>query len=53
MSPNRNWFSTYRFIECGVVLIRNNLQSKVIKIDTVELRMHDGTTVTLTKVQQI
>ena len=50
MSPNRNWFSTYRSIEGGVVLMGNDSQSKVIGIDTVELRMHDGTKLTLTDV---
>ena len=50
MSLSRNWFFTYRTIEGGVVLMGNDSQSKAIGIGTIELRMHDGTKVTLTKV---
>ena len=53
MSSNRNWLSTYRSIEGGVVLIGNNSQSKTIGIDTVELRLHDGIKETLTDVRHV
>ena len=38
MSPNRNWFSTYRSIEGRVILMGNDSQLKAIGIGTVELR---------------
>ena len=53
MSTNRNWFYAYRSIEGGVVLMDNDSQSKAIRIGTVELRMHDRMTVTLTEVWHV
>ena len=53
ISSNRNWFSTYKFIEGRVVLTGNDSQSTAIGIGTVELRMHDGTKVTLIDVGHV
>ena len=43
MSPNRNWFSTYKSVEGGVVLMGNDTQSKTIGIGKIKTKMHDET----------
>lgn len=53
MTPNRDLFSTYKSVEGGVVLMGNDSQSETIGIGTVDLRMHDGTKVTLTEVKHV
>ncbi|KAK5812564.1 hypothetical protein PVK06_027999 [Gossypium arboreum] len=53
MCPNREWFSTYSSIEGGVMHVRNDSSSKVIGIDTVKIKMHDGTIRTLSDVRYV
>ena len=53
MCPNREWFSTYSLVECGVVCIGNDSSSKVIGIGTVKIKMHDGTIRTLSDVRYV
>ena len=53
MCPNRDWFTTCRSIDGDVVLIGNNMSCKVIGIDTVRIKIHDGVVRTLTEVRHI
>jgi hypothetical protein len=42
MSPKRDWFTTYESISGGRVLMGNDITCKIIGIDTIRIRMHDG-----------
>ncbi|KAK3003373.1 hypothetical protein RJ639_018296 [Escallonia herrerae] len=42
MCSNRDWFATYRSFDGGKFLIRNDLACKVVRIDSIQIRMHDG-----------
>ncbi|PKI73973.1 hypothetical protein CRG98_005590 [Punica granatum] len=53
MCPNRDWFSTYKSFEGGVMLMRNNTTCKIVGIGTVQIRMHDGVIKTLSDVKHI
>ncbi|MFQ6629128.1 hypothetical protein Gotur_007694 [Gossypium turneri] len=51
--PNREWFFTYSSVENGVVCMRNDSSSKVIGIGPVKIRIHNGTTRTLSDVRYV
>ena len=53
MCPNREWFSTYCSVEGGVVRMGNDSSSKVIGIGAVKIRMHNGTSRTLSDVRYV
>ena len=53
MSPNRDWFSTYKTLNSGDVLIDNNFSCKIVGIRTVKIKMFNGIVRTLTDVKHI
>lgn len=42
MCPNKDVFSTYKFIEGGVILMDNGMLCKILGIGIVKIKMHDG-----------
>ncbi|KAK3016711.1 hypothetical protein RJ639_005649 [Escallonia herrerae] len=46
MCPNRDWFVTYRSFHGGKVLMGENVACKVVRIGSIQIRLHDGSTVT-------
>jgi len=42
MCPNKGWFENYKPINGGIVLLGNNKSCKVIGIDSLRIRMHNG-----------
>jgi 5'-3' exoribonuclease 2 len=53
MCPNRDWFSTYKSVDDGSVLMSNNTACKILGIGTVRIKLHDGVVRTLTNVRHI
>ena len=53
MSPNRDWFNTYQPIDGGNVLMGNNVACKVVRIYTIQIKMHDGVIRTWTDVRHV
>ena len=53
MTPNRDWFSTYKPVYKGVVLMGSNSSCKVAGIGTVRIRMFDGVVRTLGDVRHV
>ena len=53
MCPHKDWFVIYNNIECGIVLMGNDAQYKVIGIGTIQIKTHDGVIRTLTNVRNI
>ena len=53
MCPRRDWFVTYEPVESGVVLMGNDAECKVARIRTVQIKTHDGTIRTLSKVHHL
>ena len=53
MTPNRDWFSTYKPMHKGVVLMGNNASCKVASIETVHIKMFDGVVRTLSDVNHV
>ena len=53
MTPNRGWFSTYKHVHKGVVLMGNNASCKVAGIGTVHIRMFDRVVRTLGEVRHV
>ena len=53
ISPNRNWFSTYQLIDCEKVFIGNNVACKVVRINTIQIKMHNDIVRTLTNVKHV
>ncbi|KAK3011203.1 hypothetical protein RJ639_011565 [Escallonia herrerae] len=51
MCPNRDWFATYRSFDDGKVLIGNDVACKVVRIGSIQIRMHDGIVRNLTNVR--
>jgi len=41
MCPRKDWFVTYDEVECGIVLMGNDAQCKVVGIGIVQIRTHD------------
>ena len=50
--PNRDWL-TYWLFNGGIILIGNNTSYKIVGIETVQIKSHDGTVRTLSNVQHI
>ena len=53
MCPHKDWFVTYESVDSGVVLMGNDAECKVAGIGTVQIKTHDGTIRTLSKVRHI
>ena len=53
MCPHRDWFTTYEFVDCGTVLMGNDVSCKAIGIGSIKIKTHDCVVRTLTKVRHI
>ncbi|XP_074297851.1 putative mitochondrial protein AtMg00300 [Silene latifolia] len=53
MTPNKDWFTTYKSINGGLVLMGNDAQCKVVGEGTVKIKTHDGVARTLTSVSHV
>ncbi|KAL9270861.1 Retrovirus-related Pol polyprotein from transposon TNT 1-94-like protein [Drosera capensis] len=53
MTPNREWFNTYRSVSRGTVLMGNDASCNVIGIGTIRIKMFDGVVRTLSNVRHI
>ena len=53
MCPNREWFSTLRELDGGLVLMGNDSPCRTKGLGTVRLKMHDGSVRELTNVRYV
>ncbi|KAG8491252.1 hypothetical protein CXB51_014428 [Gossypium anomalum] len=53
MSPNRDWFTTYKTVSEGVVLMGNNASCKTAGVGTIKVKMFDGVVKTLSDVRHV
>ena len=47
VTPHRDWFDTYKSINCGFVLMSNDATCKVVGIGTIKIKMFDNVVRTL------
>ncbi|KAG8488765.1 hypothetical protein CXB51_016773 [Gossypium anomalum] len=53
MSPNRDWFTTYKTVSEGVVLMGNNTSCKIAGVGIIKVKMFDGVVRTLSDVRHV
>ena len=53
MTPNRDWFNTYRLVNSGYVLMGNDASCKVVGIGNIIIKMFDGVVRTLYDVRHV
>ncbi|KAG8474295.1 hypothetical protein CXB51_034132 [Gossypium anomalum] len=53
MSPNRDWFTTYKTVCEVVVLIGNNASCKIVGVGTIKVKTFDGVVRTLSEVRHV
>jgi hypothetical protein len=53
MCLHRNWFSTYKSIDDGVVFMGNDFFCKIVGVGRIHIKMHDGTARMLTDVRNV
>ena len=53
MTPNKDWFHTYRLVNSGSVLMGNDVSCKVIRIGNIIIKMFDGVVRMLCDVRHI
>ena len=53
MTPNKDWFNTYRSVNSGSVLMGNDASCKVAGIGNIIIKMFDGVVRTLCDVRPI
>ena len=53
MTPNKDWFNTYRSINSGFVLMGNDASCKVARIWNIRIKMFDGVVRTLCDVRHV
>ena len=53
ISPHRDWFSAYQLIVGGRVLMGNSVAYKVVGIDIIQIKMHDGIVRTITNARHV
>ena len=47
MAPHKDWFDTYKSVNCGFVLMGNNATCKVVGIGTIKIKTFDNVVRTL------
>ena len=50
MAPHRDWFDTYKLINCNFVLMGNNVACKIVGIGKIKIKMFDNVVKTLGEV---
>ncbi|KAG8472701.1 hypothetical protein CXB51_034566 [Gossypium anomalum] len=53
MSPNWDWFTTYKTMSEGAVLMGNNASCKITGVGTIKVKMFDGVVRTLSDVRHV
>lgn len=53
MCPRREWFKSYEAVNGGKVLMGNNIACSIVGIDTISIRMFDGTIKTLMNMRHV
>ena len=53
MTPNKDWFNTYRSINSGSVLMGNDASCKVARIRNIRIKVFDGVVRTLCDVRHV
>ncbi|KAE8691239.1 hypothetical protein F3Y22_tig00110890pilonHSYRG00161 [Hibiscus syriacus] len=53
ITPNREWFSTYRPVNSGSVYLGDDRCCNIVGIDDVRIKMHDGSVRTLSGIRHI
>ena len=53
MTPHRDWFDTYKLVNCGSVLMINDVACKVIGIGIIKIKTFDNVVRTLGEVQHV
>ena len=53
MSPDRKWFTTYKEIDSGAVMMGNNNSCRTVGIGSVRIKMFDGIVRTLKDVRHV
>jgi transposase InsO family protein len=53
VTPHRNWFNTYRSINCGSIRMGNDATCTIIGMGTIKIKMSDGVVRTLEEVRHI
>ena len=53
MTPHRDWFDTYKSVNCGSVLIGNDATCKVVGIGTIKIKMFNNVVRTLGEVRHV
>ena len=53
MTPNKDWFNTYRSVNSGSVLMGNDASCKVAGIGNIIIKMFDGVVRTLCDVRHV
>ena len=50
MAPHKDWFDTYKSINCNLVLMGNNVACKIVGIGKIKIKMFDNVVKTLGEV---
>ena len=53
VTPHRDWFDTYKSVNCGFVLMSNDATCKVVGIGTIKIKMFDNVVRTLGEVRHV
>ena len=53
VTPHKDWFDTYRLVNCGFVLMGNNVVCKVFGIRIIKVKMFDNVVRTLQDVRHV
>ena len=53
MTPNKDWFDTYRLVNSSSVLMGNDVSCKVVGIGNIKVKMLDGVIITLCDVRHV
>ena len=53
ITPHRDWFDIYKSVNCGSVLMGNNVACKVVGIGTIKIKMFENVVRTLGKVRHV
>ena len=53
MTPNKDWFNTYKLVNSGSVMMGNDASCKVVGIGNIIINMFDGVVRTLCDVRHV
>jgi hypothetical protein len=51
--PKKDWFTTFKSANCGLVLMENDVVDKIVGISTIRIRMQNRIVKNLTNVQHL